>query len=59
MAPTLGRPLSGGAANLTLGLIRPGTEYGGRLNQLDVRVATDILLARFFRLSAQFDVNGL
>ena len=93
VAPSLGRALSGGAANLTVGLIRPGTEYGGRLNQLDVRVGkilrfggnrtmlsvdiynlfnaspvlgenpnyaafrrpTDILLARFFRLSAQFD----
>jgi hypothetical protein len=38
VAPSLGRPLSGGAANITAGLIRPGTEYAGRLSQLDVRI---------------------
>ena len=35
---TLGRNLSGGAANMTVALMRPGTEYVGRLNQLDLRI---------------------
>jgi hypothetical protein len=34
----LGRVLSGGAKNVTINLIAPGTQYGDRLNQVDFRV---------------------
>ena len=93
--PSLGRPLSGGAANVTVNLVAPGSLYGERANQLDLRfskllkfgqgkfrtavnldvynslnanpvltvnnnyaawqVPTGILLARFFKIGAQFD----
>ena len=39
VAPSLGRNLSGNAPNVTVNLVAPGTLYGDRINQLDVRVA--------------------
>jgi hypothetical protein len=39
VAQSLGRPPAGNVTNVTVNLIEPGTLYGDRLNQLDLRVA--------------------
>jgi hypothetical protein len=39
VVPSLGRDLSANAPNVTVNLVAPGTRYGDRINQLDVRVA--------------------
>jgi len=47
VAPSLGRALSGGAANVTVGILEPGSLYGERRNQLDLRVAKVLRLSQF------------
>ena len=44
--PSLGRPLAGGAANVTVDLVAPFSTYGDRINQLDVRLAKIFKLDR-------------
>jgi hypothetical protein len=39
VAQSLGRPLAGSVANVTVNMIQPGTFYGDRINQVDFRVA--------------------
>ena len=93
VAPSLGRPLSGNAQNITVDIMPPGRLYGDRVNQLDLRfgkvlrfgptestvsfdiynalnantvlgentnysafrVPTQIIVARFAKISWQFD----
>jgi hypothetical protein len=51
-APSLGRNLSSG--NVTVNLIQPGTLYGARLNNLDMRIAK---IVRIRGTRAQFGVD--
>jgi len=37
VAQTLGRPLSGNAANVTINLLKPGEMFSDRVNELDLR----------------------
>jgi len=53
-AASLGRPLSGGAANVTVNLVEPGALYGDRINQLDFRVAK---ILRFGRTRSQVGLD--
>jgi hypothetical protein len=46
VAPSLGRPLSGGATTVIVNLVPPATIYGDRLNQLDFRVGRVLRFGR-------------
>ena len=54
VAQTLGRPLSGGAASVTVNLVAPQTIFGDRINQVDFRIAK---VLRFGRNRAQVGVD--
>ena len=43
---SLGRPLSNAAPNVTVNLIEPGTLYGDRVNEFDVRLAKILKFGR-------------
>jgi hypothetical protein len=45
ITPSLGRPLAGNTANVTVNLIEPGATYGDRVNQLDLRVGKVLRMA--------------
>ena len=55
VAPSLGRSLAGNTANVSVNLVEPGTMYGERLNQLDVRLARVVRLGQA-RATFQLDL---
>ena len=59
VAPSLGRPLSGSAPNVTVNLVAPGTMYGDRINQLDVRLSKTLKFGRSRTLIALDIYNAL
>jgi hypothetical protein len=56
--PSLGRALSGGAANVTVNLIAPGTLYGDRANELDLRLTKALRISRL-RIAVNADVYNV
>jgi hypothetical protein len=54
--PSLGRPLSGNAANVTVNLVEPGTMSLSRYNNLDLRVSK---LFRFGRTRSNVGLDIL
>jgi hypothetical protein len=55
VSPSLGRNLAGGANNVTVGLVAPGTMYGNRINQLDLRFGKILSIGRI-RTTANLDL---
>jgi hypothetical protein len=56
VAQTLGRPLSGGAANVTVNLLAPDQMRGPRVNQLDLRVGKVLRLTGRQRATVSVDM---
>jgi hypothetical protein len=59
VTPSLGRPLSGGAANTTVSIVEPGAIYGDRVNQLDLRLAKILRLGGAKRTTVSLDVANV
>ena len=55
---TLGRPFAGGSPTITVNLIEPGSMYGDRANQLDLRVAKNLRFGGT-RTNVGFDIFNI
>jgi hypothetical protein len=56
--PSLGRPLSGNAQNITVNLVPPGTIYGDRRNQLDLRMTKNFNI-HHLKTGASFEIYNV
>ena len=56
--PSLGRPLSNNAPNVTVNLVEPGTLYGDRINEVDLRLAKILRFGRT-RTNVGFDIYNI
>ena len=56
--PSLGRPLSGGAQNVTVNVVEPNSLYADRVNQLDVRLGKTLRFGNR-RALINFDISNL
>lgn len=54
----LGRPLAGNVRTVTVPLVKPGTLYGERLHQIDMRIIKELRL-RPFSVQPQFDIYNV
>jgi len=57
-ARSLGRPLAGATPNVTVNLITPGTLYGDRVNEVDLRIAKVLRFGRT-RTNVGFDIYNV
>jgi hypothetical protein len=58
VTPSLGRPLSGNAANITVNVVEPGALYGDRRNQFDLRLGKVLRFAGM-QTKVNLDLNNL
>jgi hypothetical protein len=56
--PSLGRPLAGGAANVTVDVVPPGAMYGDRRNQFDLRIGKVLRFGRM-QTKVNLDLNNV
>jgi hypothetical protein len=59
IAPSLGRNLSGNAANATINLIPSGTFFGDRINELDLRASKIVKLGGTRRATVSVDLYNM